>query len=206
MSTVRLVVVVVVVAGLWVLWRRHRYPGGWVFAFSSLYAADRQGLAAARDRARDAARSAAQAESAALAALTSAQADHERELRRLEQQVAGLRDPGTGGRLAGLGELVLFEHVLVVKSATASRSIELAGLSVRFETGRKNHSVYLTEATGQVYRARYPHVAPATDDQQQYDEDAVRDFAVAIENAAGPRQRTASVLRYRSSSVGPRRS
>jgi hypothetical protein len=34
-----------------------------------------------------------------------------------------------------------------------------------------------------VHRAKYPHVLPAADDQQRFDEEAVRDFTVAIQNA-----------------------
>lgn len=183
MGAVQLVAVVVVGLGLWVLWRRHRYPGGWAFAFSLKYESDRDVLANARNKARDLSRRAAEAESNALAALTSAQAAHEQKLRQLEQQIARLRNPGTGERLAGLGELVLFQHVLVVTSGPGTRSIALAGLDARFDTGQTNHSIYLTEVTGRVHRAKYPHLHPATDDQQRFDEEAVRDFTVAIQNA-----------------------
>ncbi|MHC3455722.1 hypothetical protein [Streptomyces prasinus] len=101
----------------------------------------------------------------------------------MEQQIARLRNPGIGERLDDLGELALFKHFIVVTSTTGTRSIPLDGLDVRFETGQINHSIYLTEATGRVHRAKYPHLLPAMDDQQKFDEDAVRDFAVAIQNA-----------------------
>ncbi|MEU0414501.1 hypothetical protein ABZ307_42965 [Streptomyces griseorubiginosus] len=178
-----LVVVVVVGLGFGVLWRRHRYPGGWAFAFSFRYESDREALANARYKARAASRRAAEAESAAQAELTSAQAAYERRLRQMEQQVARLRNPGSGARLDGLGELALFQHILIVSSGPATRSIELAGLDARFDTGRTNHSIYLTDATGRVHRAKYPHLPPAPDDQQRFDEEAVRDFTVAIQNA-----------------------
>ncbi|KYK17332.1 MULTISPECIES: hypothetical protein [Streptomyces] len=83
---------------------------------------------------------------------------------------------------AGLGELVLFRHVLMVTSGPGTRSIGLAGLDARFDPGKVNHSIYLTDATGRVHRAKYPHLHPATDDQQRFDEEAVRDFTVAIPN------------------------
>lgn len=117
------------------------------------------------------------------ATLTSVQANYERRQHQLEQQITRLRTPGTGEHLGGLGELVLFKHILVVTSATGARSIPLAGLNIRCDTGQRNHSIYLTEATGRVHRAAYPHRLPALDDQQRFDEDAVRDFAVAIQNA-----------------------
>ncbi|WP_371100695.1 hypothetical protein [Streptomyces sp. PU_AKi4] len=183
MDAVQLVVVVVVGLGLWVLWRRHRFPGGWAFAFSLKYESDREALASARQRAREVSRRAAETESAALVGFTSAQTAYERRLRQLEQQIARLRNPGTGERLGGLGELVLFRHVLMVTSRAGERSIELAGLDARFDTGKTNHSIYLTEATGRVHRAKYPHLLPAPDDQQRFDEEAVRDFTVAIQNA-----------------------
>ncbi|MET7608239.1 hypothetical protein [Streptomyces avermitilis] len=127
-------------------------------------------------------RRAAEAESAALAELTSAQAAYERRLRQLEQQIARLRNPGTGERLDSLGELVLFQHVLVVTSGPGTRSIELAGLDARFDTGQTNHSIYLTDVAGRVHR-KYPHHQPAIPDQQRFDEEAVRDFTVAVQNA-----------------------
>ncbi|MFJ3799897.1 hypothetical protein ACIPSJ_26885 [Streptomyces sp. NPDC090088] len=182
MSTAQLVVVVVVGLGLGVLWRRYRYPGGWAFAFSWKYEGDRNALANARSKARTVSRKAAEAESAAQAELTSAQAAYERGLRQLEQQIARLRNPGAGERLGNLGELVLFQHVLVVTSGSATYSIELAGLDARFDTGRTNHSIYLTDVTGRVHRAKYPHILPAADDQQRFDEESVRDFTVAIQN------------------------
>ncbi|MFF4402504.1 hypothetical protein [Streptomyces sp. NPDC001480] len=183
MNAAQLVVVVVVGLGLWVLWRRHRYPGGWAFAFSLKYESDRDALANARHKARVVSRRAAEAESAAQAELTSTQAAYERRLRQLEQQIARLRNPGTGERLDSLGELALFQHVLVVTSGPATRSIELAGLDARFDTGKTNHSIYLTDVTGRVHRAKYPHLLPAMDDHQRFDEEAVRDFTVAIQNA-----------------------
>jgi hypothetical protein len=185
MGTVRFIVIIAIGLSLWVLWRRHRFPGGWAFAFSSEYEKDRDALALARRTAREVSRTAAAAESAALADLTSAQTDYERTLRQLEQRIARLRNPGAGERLGGLGELILFQHVLVVASGTSARAMELAGLDARFDTGKTHHSIYLIEATGRVHRATYRHLVPeSTDDLPQFDEEAVRDFAVAIQNAA----------------------
>ncbi|MBZ6135442.1 hypothetical protein [Streptomyces olivaceus] len=183
MSAAQWVMVVGLSVGLGVLWRRHRFPGGWAFAFSLRYESDRAALANARNRARAVSREAALAESAAQAELTSAEVAYERKMRQLEQQMARLRNPGSGERLGSLGELVLFQHVLVVTSAPATRSIDLAGLDARFDTGRTNHSIYLTDVTGRVHRAKYPHMIPASDDQHRFDEEAVRDFTVAIQNA-----------------------
>lgn len=183
MSWASLTVIIVIGSGGWVLWRRHRFPGGWAFAFGSEYESDREALATARHRARVLARTAAQEESAARAELAAAEAAYEKRLRELEQRVATLRNPGSGQRLDSRGELTLFQHVLVVETQRGTRSMALAGLDVRFETGQKNYSIYLTEVTGQVYRAKYPHHLPVAEGHQQFDEDDVRDFAVSIANA-----------------------
>ncbi|MEU9979559.1 hypothetical protein [Streptomyces sp. NPDC051014] len=178
----------VLVAGLgifWVVRRRHMYPGGWAFAFSLRYEGDREALAKARALSQDRARRAAQEEAAAQDALASAEAGHERRLRALEHKIAGLRSPGSGARIDGLGELVLFTHLVMVRSDTTTHPIELAGLDARFELGQQNYSVYLTDAAGHVHRAKYPH-RPAPDAllAERFDEDRVRDFVVAIQNAA----------------------
>ncbi|MFE1228065.1 hypothetical protein [Streptomyces sp. NPDC058745] len=56
-------------------------------------------------------------------------------------------------------------------------------MEVRFELGQKNYSVYCTDADGHVYRAKYPHLpsSPESNDQL-FEEDRVRDFAVTIQN------------------------
>ncbi|MEU3600916.1 hypothetical protein ABZ714_19660 [Streptomyces sp. NPDC006798] len=178
-----LVVVVAVGSGVGVLWQRHRYPGGWAFSFSRLYRTERLALAKARGAAREVVLRAARAESAALAGVTSADAAHEARLHRLEQRLAGLRHPGSGARLGSLGELDLFQHVVMVNSAVGSRAFELAGLHVRFEPGRKVHSIYLTDAAGRVHRAKYSLQTPAGPDEEQFDEVTVGDFAVLVQNA-----------------------
>lgn len=183
MGVVWLIVAVVVGSGIYLVWRRHRYPGGWAFAFSRAYESERLGLDAARGSAREVVRRAARAESAALAGVTSADAAFEAHLHRLEQRLAGLRRPGSGARLGSLGELVLFERVVMVNSAVGSRSVELAGLDVRFEAGQQVHSIYLTDATGRVHRAKFSLQAPADSDQEYFDEVTVGDFAVLIQNA-----------------------
>ncbi|MEU5771503.1 hypothetical protein ABZ782_36960 [Streptomyces asoensis] len=169
--------------GVWVLRRRYLFPGGWSYTFSQLYEGERASLSNARHEARNWDRRATQEESSAQQEVASAKAEREQRLRVLEQQIAVLRHPGSGGRVDALGELILCEHLLVVKSANGTRSIHLAGLDVRFEMGQRNHSIYCTDAAGQVHRAKYPHQPSAADPQEQrFDEDRVRDFAVAIQN------------------------
>ncbi|MGQ4479345.1 hypothetical protein [Streptomyces sp. SAS_276] len=142
-------------------------------------------LARARRGVREHAQRVARDESWTRHEVASAQDAREKRLTALEQRVAVLRNPGSGIIKAQLGELTLFQHLVVVKSASRTHSIELAGLDVRFEAGQTNHSLYLTAASGQVYRAKYPrHPSPADPQEQWFDEERVRDFEVDIRNAA----------------------
>ncbi|CAM5655631.1 MULTISPECIES: hypothetical protein [Streptomyces] len=175
---------VFVLAGglIWVLWRRYRYPGKWTFTFSLRYESEREHLAEARRRLRDIKQEAHRQESKAQAELDTHRASYERKVHVLEQRIAALHNPGLGDRLDQLGELTLFEHIVLVESADERKPIPLAELDVRFDTGQRNHSVYLTQPDQQVHRAKYPHY-PATEEQEQrFDEDQVRDFAVRIQN------------------------
>ncbi|WP_328335886.1 MULTISPECIES: hypothetical protein [unclassified Streptomyces] len=190
MEAVRVVVLVLLGSAFWVAWRRSRYPGGWAFAFSARYAQERAGLAGARQEVRGAKKESSRLLAAARARERSESAGHEQGLRVLEQKVTALRTPGLGPRLQEpVGELVLHEHALLVSSRTGS--IPLAGLTVRFESGRQTHSIYLTQPDGRVHRAKYPHLPPpvsvsadgAEDATKPFDEEQVRDFAVEIQNA-----------------------
>ncbi|MDT0438679.1 MULTISPECIES: hypothetical protein [Streptomyces] len=190
MNTVRLAGAVAAALGIWVLWRRHRYPGGWAFAFSFQYETDRERLANARSKARHAARTAAQTESTAQAQLTSAKADYDRRLDQLAQKIAALRNPGTGERLGSLGELALFRHALVVTSSTDTRSIALADLDVSFDKEERIYSIYITQVTGHRHRVKYPHFRAPLDDQPLFDHEAVSDFVIAIQNAVADENNT----------------
>ncbi|MEW5655225.1 hypothetical protein ABGT92_07775 [Streptomyces cinereoruber] len=177
-----LIIAVSVVAG--VAWKLYRYPGGWEYAFGLKYEDHRNALAVARGKLRAWTRAMNQSEAAARGGISSVEKSRTKRLHELEQRIAGLRNPGRGDRIDALGELTLFQRVLVVESATGSRSIAVASLDVRFEPGSKNHSVYCTDASGEVYRAKYPHHPPAPDlEEQRFDEDQVRDFVVKIQNA-----------------------
>jgi hypothetical protein len=171
---------------LWRVYRRwHMYPGHWRYAFALRHGPHREPLAQARAQFSNYAQQAAQSESAARQQATSAEAAHDHRLRALEQSVAHLRSPGSGARIDGLGELTLYTHRVVIQNGAKTRSVDLAGLDAEFDPGKPNHSVYITDATGHVHRARYQHV-PTSDSSpdQLFDEDRIRDFVVAIQNAA----------------------
>ncbi|MFF5974039.1 hypothetical protein ACFY7C_21185 [Streptomyces sp. NPDC012769] len=166
-----------------VAWQWYRYPGRWEHAFSPRHADARKTLSDARGAVRAWERSKDQTESKARKDADAAEKAREERLRRLDQRIASLSSPGRGERVEALGELVLFQHVLVVQSPSRTRAISLAGMKVRFEPGQRNHSVYCTDADGHVYRAKYPHLpSPSESDEELFDEDRVRDFAVTIEN------------------------
>ncbi|MFE6384618.1 hypothetical protein [Streptomyces roseolus] len=168
-----------------VAWQRYRYPGRWEHTFSRRYADARKAWSDARSAARAWESSKEQAESKARKDVDTAEKAREERLRRLDQRVASLSSPGRGERVEALGELVLFQHVLVVPSPSGTRDIALAGMEVRFEPGQKNHSVYCTDADGHVYRAKYPHVASLPESSERlFEEDQVRDFAVTVQNTA----------------------
>ncbi|MGX9891613.1 hypothetical protein, partial [Streptomyces sp. NPDC002276] len=184
MGVLWIAVVVLAGAAVWVLRQRHLYPGKWSHTFHQEYADARDRLAQARRGVREHAEQAARDESWTRHEVASAQDAREKRLTALEQDVAQLRNPGSGIIKAQLGELILFQHLVVVKSASRSRPIELVGLDVRFEAGQTNHSLYLTDASGQVYRAKFPRHPSSVDSQEQwFDEEQVRDFEVDIRNA-----------------------
>ncbi|CAM5608406.1 hypothetical protein [Streptomyces fumanus] len=175
---------VVLGALAWAARHRTRYPGAWGHAFGRRHRDRRRALAAAREGVRAWARRVEQDESWAQRELAGAEAGRKERLAGAERHLAALRAPGRGERLDALGELTLFRHRLVIRTSTGTRTIGLADLEVRFEPGRLNHSVYCTDATGRVHRAKYPHSPPATDPSEpRYDEDRVRDFAVTVQNA-----------------------
>ncbi|NML54804.1 hypothetical protein HHL19_18620 [Streptomyces sp. R302] len=166
-----------------VAWQWYRYPGRWEHAFSPRHTEARKVLSDARGAARAWERWKNQTESKARNDADAAEKAREERLHRLEQRIASLSSPGSGERVESLGELDLFQHVLVVRSASGTRSIALAGMKVRFEPGLKIHSVYCTDADGHVHRAKYPHLASSPGSEAElFDEDRVRDFAVVIEN------------------------
>ncbi|MEU7489594.1 hypothetical protein [Streptomyces sp. NPDC042319] len=183
-DAVRIVVLLVLVGIIWGLRRMYLFPKEWAFAFSRQYADNREDVAQARRRVRELDRKGERQVSTARSELAAHRASYDKKLDALEQRIAALRNPGTGERLARLGDVTLFEHLLTVEDEAGTHTIPLAGLAVRFDPGQRNHSIYLTRANGQLIRAKYPHHPPPADEHdQRFDEDQVRDFAVDIENA-----------------------
>ncbi|MHC6630304.1 hypothetical protein ACYTFC_30090 [Streptomyces globosus] len=114
-----------IVIAISVGWRRYRYPGGWGFAFSPAYAAERTGLARAR---RELAWRAVRDWGRRTALEV-----------RLDSARAALReaeDPGSGPIEGELGCLVVRRHTL---AAGDDLIVPLGGLRVGIREGSKSH-------------------------------------------------------------------
>ena len=172
MGTLGWLLVLPLAIGACVGWQMHRYPGGWAYAFGAAYTADRQNLAQARRGVHDLERGAHQERSEAKAGVRNAEAAYRRHISTIERQLSELRQPGWGVLREQLGDLVLHEHVLLVKEEV----VPLAGLRVRFEEAKHNHHIYVTRPDGRVRFESFPH--------ELHEEGVVRHFAVRIENEA----------------------
>jgi hypothetical protein len=151
-------------------WRLHAYPGGWAYAFGDAYAAERRDLAMARRGVRELERAARRELSEAKGKVRGEETRYRERIRSAEQRLKELRNPGRGEQQQTLGELTLHQHVLRHRS----EDIPLAGLKVRFESSRHKYYIKVTRPNGRVRDVHYPRTQP---------EDAVRRFAVRIENA-----------------------
>ncbi|MEU6841681.1 hypothetical protein ABZ930_07370 [Streptomyces sp. NPDC046716] len=178
-------VIVLAGVGFWVGRRLHRYPGGWAFAFGLRYESDRDALANARSEVRAQTRKADRDVSLARSAVTAAETSRKRRLRELGQKQTRLRHPGSGERTGSLGALTLFQHRLMVKSDSEISSAELAQMEVHFTTDQTYHYIYCINSGGQSLQAKYRHLPPApeTQEERRFDESTVRDFVRDIEKA-----------------------
>ncbi|WP_329311233.1 hypothetical protein [Streptomyces sp. NBC_01262] len=151
-------------------WRLHAYPGGWAYAFGDAYAVERRDLAMARRGVRELERAARRELSEAKGKVRGEETRYRERIRSAEQRLKELRNPGRGEQQQILGELTLYQHVLRYRS----EDIPLAGLKVRFESARHKYGIKVTRPNGRAVVARFPGTQS---------EDAVRHFAIRIENA-----------------------
>ncbi|MER5793667.1 hypothetical protein [Streptomyces sp. NPDC001980] len=158
----------------WVLWRLVRYPGGWTYAFHEEHREARRVLEDARGAVRGLRRTARRERWQAQAAVKRAEWTYRRRVRRAESELEQLHTPHRGARIEQLGEIALYEHAVVVRDD----EVALAGLQVRFELGSSKGTsyVYLTPPDGRERMERYGDA--------EYTEDAVRRFAVQVQNTA----------------------
>ncbi|MEU6816083.1 hypothetical protein [Streptomyces sp. NPDC046860] len=181
MAYVIVVLFAAALAGWAVVTRARRFPGSLALAVLPRHAEDRRPLAQARASVRTLEQTARSEESAARTEAATLKENRERELREAERRIASLEKPGRGGRLDALGELTLHEHVLVKKlSSGAVRTLRLAGLRVRIESGDSAYYLYVLKADGTPDRTNYPRRTGEGDQARGYTEDRVRDFADAV--------------------------
>lgn len=186
MEAVRVLVLVMVVAGIWAAWMRSVFPGTWAHTFHTAYAGERSLLTQARRRLRAVDKDQRRAEKEAAGRVKAEHEKHEQRIGGLEREVALLQDPGRGAELGRLGGLVLYEHA--VAASLEGRLLPLHGLRARFDRGGRVHSLYLTRPDGGGDRAKFPHrpdpAASPQDSVRLFDEEELRDFEVRINEAA----------------------
>ncbi|MFE4695958.1 hypothetical protein ACWCPD_35070 [Streptomyces sp. NPDC001935] len=173
------VVAVTALGVWWVLWRLVRYPGGWTYAFHEEHREARRALEGARGAVRALRRAARREKWRAHGAVKRAEWAYRRRVRRAESELERLGTTRRGARVEQLGEITLHEHAVVV----GNDEVALAGLKVRLEPGRLKATsyVYLTQPDGRERMERYAGA--------DYAEDAVRRFAVRIQNAVAAADR-----------------
>ncbi|MEU9138961.1 hypothetical protein AB0D33_23895 [Streptomyces sp. NPDC048404] len=173
-------VVAATALGVWcVLWRLVRYPGGWTYAFHEEHREARGALTDARGAVRGLRRTARRERWRALAGVKRAEWTYWRRVRRAEGELEQLRTTHRGARVAQLGEITLYEHAVGV----GGEEVALAGLRVRFELSRSKVTsyVYVTQPDGRERMERYGGA--------EHTEDAVRRFAVELQNAVAAADR-----------------
>ncbi|TDU06477.1 hypothetical protein EDD99_5036 [Streptomyces sp. 846.5] len=172
------VLVVLLCCGATVGWQMYRYPGGWAYAFGTMYAPDRKELATARLAVRTVRREHGRELSSAENELHDAERRRKRKIDRTERQLKELRNPGPGEPRETMGAMTLHQHCLWI----AKQEIPLDGLRVRFEAGRRNTCyIHVTLPDGHEQSASFPGA--------QFEEEDVRGFSRRIINAVADENR-----------------
>ncbi|MFI5651732.1 hypothetical protein ACIA71_11015 [Streptomyces anulatus] len=177
-----LFVVLAALAG--VAWYWSRYPGTWVFAFSTRYAEERSALRSRRRDLRTVNKEAAQAERTAQQKANREEAKYRQEVRALEKEISGMLRPGLGRRVKGpIGDITVYEHALRMTGQTPA-VIPLAGLKAVFRSDPA-HMIDLTEPSGRTHRAKYPRRSDLDDENTPFfTSEQLSDFTLDILNAA----------------------
>ncbi|MEW2316198.1 hypothetical protein [Streptomyces bauhiniae] len=184
MAYVIVVLCAAALAGWAVHVRARRFPGSLALAVLPRHAEDRRPLAQARANVRSLEQIAHSEESAARTEVARQEQKHEEDLRAAARRVASLEKPGRGKRLDALGELTLYEHVLVKRTANgATHTLQLAERRVRIDSGDSAYYLYVLEADGTPERTNYPRRTGEGEEAKGFTEDRVRDFADAVQRA-----------------------
>ncbi|WP_327713172.1 hypothetical protein OG912_37030 [Streptomyces sp. NBC_00464] len=177
-----LFVVLAVLAG--VAWYWSRYPGKWIFAFSTAYTKERSALRSRRRDLRAVDKEAAQAERTAKQKADRAEVEYRQDVRALEREIDGLLRPGRGRLVKGpVGDITVYEHV-VEMTGQSPAVIPLAGLKAVFRSD-PTHMIDLTEPGGRTHRAKYPRRRDPDDEKAPFfTSEQLSDFTLDILNAA----------------------
>ena len=172
------VLVVLLCCGATVGWQMYRYPGGWAYAFGTMFAPDRKELSVARLAVRVVRREHGREQSSAEGQLREADRQRSRRINSIDRRLKELRNPGPGPSREPMGAMTLHQRSLRV----AKEEIPLDGLRIRFEAGRrKTCYIHVTLPDGHERSVSFPG--------GQYEEEDVRGFSRRITNAVADENR-----------------
>jgi hypothetical protein len=190
-EAVRVLLLLMVGAGIWAAWRRSLFPGTWAHTFHTAYAEERALLTQARSELRAVDKDQRRAYSEADAKVGSVRGEYEQHVGKLKREVALLQAPGRGAERGSLGGLVLYEHAVVI--SPEGRELPLAGLQARVDRSERDLWLYLYPANDSPELVRLPHrrdPAAAPDEFiQLFGEGQVRGFEMKINAAATAEKR-----------------
>ncbi|EGE39439.1 hypothetical protein GTY83_37110 [Streptomyces sp. SID4928] len=190
-EAVRVLLLLMVGAGIWAAWRRSLFPGTWAHTFHAAYAEDRALLTQARSELRAVDKDQRRAYSEADAKVGSVRGEYEQRVGKLKREVTMLEDPGRGTERGRLGGLVLYEHAVLI--FPEGRELPLAGLQARVDRSERDLWLYIHPADDSPELVRLPHrrdPATAPDEIVEiFDEGQVRGFEMKINAAAAAEKR-----------------
>ncbi|MFF9569895.1 hypothetical protein [Streptomyces sp. NPDC014685] len=180
----RTLLLVVLAATAGTAWYWSRFPGKWIFAFSTRYANNRAPLTTCRRNLREVDKEAAQAEKSARERAGAEEAKYQQDVQELEKEIAGLLRPGLGRCVKGpIGDITLYEHAVKMAGETPV-VIPLAGLKAEFKSD-PTYMIDLTEPSSRPHRAKYPRRREAGDEETPFfTAEQLSDFTFEILKAA----------------------
>ncbi|MFJ1936760.1 hypothetical protein ACIOGZ_29385 [Kitasatospora sp. NPDC088160] len=177
MKPMGLVLLAVLAAGILALRLRRRYPGGWHYALSPRYAAQRRDLDTARSELNKIHRTVERELAAARSGVEDAERARADRISRARTHLNWLREPGRGRQRSSVGGVLrLYEHVLVVEADGADLDYPLHEVSVIDEYSGKTGHVYISLPGGRRQMVSVPI-------DEETPETELRRFVVAVFNA-----------------------
>ncbi|MDX2407344.1 hypothetical protein NJO91_29990 [Streptomyces microflavus] len=190
-EAVRVLLLLMVGAGIWAAWRRSLFPGTCAHTFHTAYAEERALLTQARRELRAVDKEQRRAYSEAEAKVGSVRGEYEQRVGKPKREVALLEDPDRGAERGRLGGLVLYEHAVLIFSE--GRGLPLAGLQARVDRSERDLWLYIHPADDSPELVRLPHRRDPTTAPEEiveiFDEGQVRGFEMKINAAAAAEER-----------------